>query len=176
MVTWCSKAQLVQSSSHSRIDSLPVGYMYSFFTPFDLVHAAKTSFIVPGSLMLQLGLIHPSVNPLAAPLHMAMKNEAHIQSVGYYWCFNTDTIPDCYPLPSVRDFLSALMTVWFFSKIDLVWAYHQFPVNLNDIPDSHHHTFWIIWILVILFGLHNVASTFLRFIHEIVYELDFVFT
>lgn len=70
-----------------------------------------------------------------APLVMSRKNYPDFRLVGDYRCFNTFTIPDCYPLPNVQDFLSALhgcKTV--FLKIDLVRAYHQIPVNFNDIP------------------------------------------
>ena len=52
---------------------------------------------------------------------------------GDYRSLNTQTIPDQYPIPLIQDFTQRLAGSNFFSKIDLVRAYYQIPVEPSDV-------------------------------------------
>lgn len=86
------------------------------------------------------------------------------------------TIPDKYPLPHIQDFNILLSGSKIFSKIDLVRAFHQIPVNEADIPKTAVITpFGLFEFVVLPFGLKNAAQTFQRFIHEVLKDCDFCF-
>ena len=126
--------------------------------------------------MLQLGLIRPSKSPRASPLHLVKKGEADLRPVGDYRRLNSITVLDRYSIQNIQDFSANLQGCTIFSKMDLIWAYHQIPMNPVDIPKTAITTsFGNFEFLFMPFGLRNAASTFQRFIDEVVCGLNFVF-
>ncbi|GFU74287.1 hypothetical protein TNCV_4168771 [Trichonephila clavipes] len=75
-----------------------------------------------------------------------------------------------------KNFTSNLHGTKIYSHIDLVKAYHQIPINPDDVHKSAIITpFGLFESTRMQFGLCNAAATFQRFIDEVLRNLPFVF-
>ena len=115
-----------------------------------------------------MGIIRPSSSTWALPLHMVCKANGDWRQCGDYCWLNDVMTPDQYPIPRVQDFTSHLAGATIFSKIDLVQAYHQIPMEESDIAKTAIvTTFGLFEFCRMPFGLRNAAQTFQRFMDDI---------
>ena len=85
-------------------------------------------------------------------------------SSGDYRQLNKMTIKDKYPIPNVQTLFYRLAGAKVFSKVDLVKAYHQIPIDLKSIPFTAIITpFGLFEYLYMSFGLRNANATFQRY-------------
>ena len=126
--------------------------------------------------LLELGVCRPSKSAWASPLHVVPKKNGEIRVCGDYRRLNAITKPDRYPIPRLQEFTYVLHGQKVFSKIDLNRAYHQIPVEANDVEKTAVITpFGLFEFPKMCFGLRNAGQTFQRFINMALQGLDFVF-
>ena len=77
--------------------------------------------------------IHPrDSNEWTSALLLAPKPDISFRACGDYRVFNNKTIIDGYLLPNLRHFTSKIKGSAIFSRVDLVKAFHQIPLDYES--------------------------------------------
>jgi len=83
-------------------------------------------------LMLQQGIIEPSMSEWASNVVMVRKKDGTPRFCVDYRAVNLKTRKDAYPLPLISESLDALGDAKWFSTFDLRAGYHQLAVHPRD--------------------------------------------
>ena len=116
--------------------------------------------------LLEKGFIRVSSSPAAAPVLFAKKPGGGLRLCIDYRALNAITKKDRYPLPLIRETLNSLSKAKWFTKLDVIAAFHKIRVAPGDEWKTAFRTrFGLFEWLVTPFGMANSPSTFQRYIN-----------
>ncbi|KAL4312499.1 hypothetical protein GQ457_01G018830 [Hibiscus cannabinus] len=116
---------------HLELSSKPVNvrhYRYPHFQKGEAKHQVQQ--------LLDSQLIWKSTNPFSSPVLLVKKKDSTWRFCVDYWALNSITMKDKFPIPTAEELFDELGTAWFFSKLDLLAAYHQIRVKVDDVSKT----------------------------------------
>jgi hypothetical protein len=75
--------------------------------------------------LLKKGYIRPSVSPWGVPILFAKNKDGMLRICIKFRQLNKVTVKNKYPFPRIDDLFDQLRGAHIFSKIDLIYGYHQ---------------------------------------------------
>ena len=122
--------------------------------------------------MLEAGVIRESKAPYASAVVLVKKKTDEWRFCVDYRPLNEMTILDSYPLPRIKDMLSAVKKSRYFIALDLKAGYWQVPMKAASIPKTAFRTHRGLYeFLVMPFGLTNAPATFQRLMDQLLGDL-----
>lgn len=143
--------------------------------PRPLKHQTLKKVIAEFKKQEEQGILQASNSEWASPL-VLIEKKGKLRIAGDYRLLNAQTVPDRYPVPNLHDSVQKLCNMKYFSKIDLVRAYHNIPIAVSDVPKTAIVSpAGLYEYKRMCFGLCNAPATWNRFINSILSDLPFVF-
>ena len=101
-------------------------------------------------------------------LHLVPKPDGSLRVCGDFRSLNDKTLLDGYPLPSIKNFANKIRGSKIFSRIDLLKAYHQVPLDEASQEKATVITQWGAYkFMRLAMGLRNSAQSFQRLMDHI---------
>jgi Reverse transcriptase (RNA-dependent DNA polymerase) len=123
------------------------------------------------SLLIENGLIRPSVSPWSAPVLFAPKKDAGLRMCLDYRALNKLTIKNKCPIPRIDEIFDLLQGAQYFTSLDLRSGHYQIRMKDADIPKISIRTrYGSFEVLVMPFGLENARSTFQAVMNDVFRE------
>ena len=130
--------------------------------------------------MIRLGVVekvHPNAKTeWASPLHLVPKFDGGMRPCSDFRQLNSRTVPDAYPIPTLKSFTHRLKGSKFFSKIDLQSAFHNVCIDSRDVNKTTTLTPWGVFVYKRLaFGLSGAPSTFMKLLDSVLAGVDNIY-
>ena len=156
----------LQRDSSGEERPLPWGPLYSMSRE-ELLVLKKTL-----TDLLQKGYIRPSSSDAAAPVLFVKKPGGGLRFCCDYRALNAITQKDRYPLPLISETLRSLAKAKFFTKLDVVAAFHKLRMAPGHEKKTAFRTRYgsFEW-LVCPFGLSGAPAAFQRYINTTLGDL-----
>jgi hypothetical protein len=115
---------------------------------------------------LTKGFIRVSSSPAAAPVLFVKKENGSLRFCCDYRALNRLTKKDRYPLPLIRETLAGISKAKWYTKLDIISAFHNIRIAEGDEWKTAFRTrYGLFEWLVTPFGLTNAPSTFQKYIN-----------
>jgi hypothetical protein len=115
---------------------------------------------------LDKGFIRVSSSPAAAPVLFVKKGNGGLRFCCDYRALNRLTKKDRYPLPLIRETLAGISKAKWYTKLDIISAFHNIRIAEGDEWKTAFRTrYGLFEWLVTPFGLTNAPSTFQKYIN-----------
>ena len=116
--------------------------------------------------LLDKGFIRVSNSPAAAPVLFVKKPSGGLRFCVDYRNLNRLTKKDRYPLPLIYETLRNIGKAKWFTKLDVIVAFHKIRINQGDEWMTAFRTrYGLFEWMVTPFGLANAPSTFQKYIN-----------
>lgn len=116
---------------------------------------------------LEKGFIRPSTSPASSPVLFVKKPGGGLRFCVDYRALNDVTIKNRYPIPRIHETLTLLGKAKYFTKLDVISAFHRMRIAEGDEYLTAFRTrFGLYEYLVMPFGLANAPSSFQNYIND----------
>ncbi|KAI0993106.1 hypothetical protein K3495_g15078, partial [Podosphaera aphanis] len=116
---------------------------------------------------LEKGFIRPSSSPASSPVLFVKKPGGGLRFCVDYRALNDVTVKNRYPIPRIHETLTLLGKAKFFTKLDVISAFHRMRIaDGHEYLTAFRTRFGLFEYKVMPFGLANAPSSFQNYIND----------